>query len=561
MTKKRRGAHLPRFLVGLLVGALALAGCAQIETELTVNEDLSGTRVMVARLSQSDLETNVRGTIEEVNAAVEGALPPALNFSPFSSVTGGYEATFTLPFANPQDYAEKAQALLDAGAVDRVAEVVIERASSPFSTGTRVEENFSSVDLLKWSEDPIISAGLAAEHRRKDILNSGETVLVVDGEAQAIPGDQVTFDTLGSSGFSEVALTTVYNESDGTWSRTFRLAMVSSDYQALERKVLKFFAENVPSGVKVVETTGLQEGAHSWEVIVVGLDAAEVADVSDAVLATTGSQFAFTQEEGYDAQIAALKGTLVDTVSCSGVCASPDATIVDTLTPPAGWLQVSDDAVLEEVPFEIWATQNEPISVIRYLALESVGVDLSFALDGSASLEVQYALPATEAEPNRDLLAAVFEFADGGVSVTQGEDVWKFTAHLKEPTAEALAAAIRAALPGSEVQLYQAQTFFTRSVQGTLWLDFTSVLGQEPGTDALVYEVSPSVMGRVDIEGEGGPPVHFDATMPTLTSFVFWGVLGLAVAVGGVLTLLFRRKIPAARDAKRQVTPTQSTTS
>ena len=572
-TKTSTRARSPRKKLGLaalLIGVAALAGCAEIETELTVDQDLSGSRVMIARISESDMESNVKGTASDINAVVEANLPSALTFVPFTSNGDGYEAVFTLTFSDPEDYVEKAQELLNAGSVDIVAEVIMERSDSPFATGVLIEENFSSLDLLTWVEDPIIAAGIAEESGRSDILNDYGNSVFVDGEEHSLWSGSIYLDTLGESGFSSIYMETTYDEAVGAWDRTFHFRMYEDDYEKLSGAVDQYFSENLPTGAVLVETTDPSDYELSWDVTVTGLEASEVAAVTDQMLMTTGSEFAFTEGVGFDSEITALEGVLVDTTSCSSVCAWSDDYIVDFVTPPEGWFEAYDGGgVSDQVPFSVYTDETEPVRMIRFLDLDSIEVSLAFGLGGSTAFEVIYALPATEAEPNKELLASVFSVSDDeGVVVTEGSDVWKFKVSMEEDNSIMLSSAVEAYLPGSSLDLYETQSFFTRAVYGTMLIDFGSVISGSDVANGISYSVSPSFMGKfmgdsqyhdtVTVPASDSRPVSFAATMPTVGSFIFWGVLALVVIVGAVLLLVFRKKIAAANAARRQKTLAQA---
>lgn len=561
---KRRGLLSRRFLIFLAAGAVVAAGCAEIDTNLIIEDDQSGTRTMTAFISDSDMESNVKATPEELDQVVLANLPSVLEYTPFAHADSGYSAIFTLQFSDTDDYLEKVQTLLDLGGIDIEAQTSIETLDSPFSTGVLVEENFTSLDLLEWVKDPIVAAGFATESDRSQILTTGDTYVTFDGEQHESWSSQIYVDNTLRRGFMTVELSTEHDAESDTWERSFQLGMLNEDYEVLEGAVDEFFAEALPEGATLERLPDTQYHVM-WTVTVGGLAIEEVAGVTDRILGTEGSEFALVSQEDFIPGTAILKGILIDSASCAEICAYADTPITDTLRLPDGWNGRSSGTFdWSEQAFTIYASDGEPVKIERSLTLESIATRLAFGMTGSSSLNVVYSLPADQAETNRELLAAVLSVSeDDPVEIREGTDVWQFEATIKSDSVEELASSIQKYLPGSHAQIYEYNGFFTRTVSGSLFLDYSAIFGDAVVNEGVDYGVTIPFVGKMSDYGWDGETISspdltwqqldFSALIPTIWSYLFWSLLALLVIGTALVLFLFRGKIAAANARRRAV--------
>ena len=125
----------------LVTGFLAACSAGStIETTLTINDDLSGTRKMDLVINQSVFAEYFTGTIEELNVAITENCPAELTWS-YDDSTGAQIYSFTLDFASLEDYESKVDNLIGEN-LD--VDILISKSDSVWSTGVCVEENFTS---------------------------------------------------------------------------------------------------------------------------------------------------------------------------------------------------------------------------------------------------------------------------------------------------------------------------------------------------------------------------------------------------------------------------------
>lgn len=551
-------------LGAILVATLLAAGCAKIDTTLKLNRDLSGSRVMTAYISASDMSSNVPATAAELDAIVEGALPSALTYKQFVEGDDGVKAVFTLDFSSIEDYVAKVEELLAAGNVDLVPEVTIEQLDSPFATGAYVDENFSSLDLLAWLEDPLIAAGVVEESDRSDILSSGDTRVLIDGE-EFTTGSQIYVDSAQSQGFSGISMVTNYNDADDTWDRTFIFQTSSYDYRKISDDVEVYFSETVPNGGLLTENTQDSGSSPQWELTYTGLSTDEVTEITDGVFLSSNAIFELKQDEGLDAKFAALTGRLIDYASCAQICSYQDTSIIDEVTLPQGWMETgSVDSTESGQTVAIDTSHASGVPVLKFLEFEAIEATLKLSSSGGGTLNVSYTLPASEAEPNADILANVLVSGvpEGQATVSEGEEMWVYTASLQEQTMPALGRAIEAYLPGSSAELDEESSFFTQSSWGALTLDLSSRVSKAPVARGTTYTLATPFLSKlapgnsyiepVTVSGSSTALIGFAVAMPTVGSFIFWGVFALIIVAGIVVLLVFRDKIADAATRRRE---------
>lgn len=569
-TAETRRPRMRRGVLATVLAVFVIAGCTEIDTSMVIEDDLSGTRTMVAFLSDTDLADNVQTTTAELDAIVQANIPDGLAYTPFTKVTDGHEATFVLAFSSPTDYAEKAQVILDAGQVDITAEVVMERLDSPFSTGAVVEENFSSTDLLEWLLDPLIAGGVAEESDRGSILSDRDATITIDGETSDLYSSKVSFDNTERGGFDSVSMTTTYDETDGTWSRVFHMEMGSSGMKAYGDAVVDFFDTHIPVGATV---TGSGAGASAtstsdleWNVSFTGLSTEEIAEVTNETLLTKDAKFGFAPAgETFSAEYGdeiAVYAELVDSASCSALCSYSDSTIMDALTLPDGW-QLADSDGDQEI--DVSTHSSEGITTVQYIPFNSVSATLSLGLTGSDSLEITYAVPTASAEPHRELLVGALAGPreTDVVSVSEGSEEWKFVVRFTGASLGEVQQQVEEYLPGSTIELFEDKSFFTRNTSGALALNFAELLYNNPVATDIEYKIALPFMSKftrssdytepvgVPVRESANTPILFDASGPTLGNLIFWGIFLLVVVAAGGVAYLFRDKIKAAQVARR----------
>lgn len=194
--KKLRG-----IIIAMMLGivTLMLSGCnagSSVDTALTINNDISGTRVMDIAIVDSVFNDNFNGTPEDLYALVEAKCPQELSWS-YEETEEAKKYTFTLTFSGLEDYQQKVDALCG-----EEKEITINVADSIWSNGVFVQENFNSKDLLKWLSDALVEVEYVSESNSGKIFADGSTSVNFGNESNDcyanIYWDNITYLKLNS---------------------------------------------------------------------------------------------------------------------------------------------------------------------------------------------------------------------------------------------------------------------------------------------------------------------------------------------------------------------------
>lgn len=159
---------------------LGIAGCSagsRIETNLTVNKDLSGVRVMEVAIDSSVFSENFHGDIAALNVVVEQKCPKELKWT-YDNSDGTDCYHVELVFSSPEDYKRKVEAI-----TGEEKTVELSAPETIWANGFRVYEGFSSSDLLGWLKEALVEAELVDSSDSSYIFEDGACKLTFNGTA------------------------------------------------------------------------------------------------------------------------------------------------------------------------------------------------------------------------------------------------------------------------------------------------------------------------------------------------------------------------------------------
>ena len=178
------------FALSILLACFLLSACGgKLETNLNLNSEFKGSRVMTLTVNKEENLSYVTGDEATITAAVEEGVPEELTFES-SSDDQNVVYTFTLNFDSKEDYEKKLTSLLEkAGRTQEEMKDLVSYSNpdSVFAKGLSIKESFSSKDLLKWFDDLIIEKGYVEESNRSSIYESAQYHLVYEEEKFDIP--------------------------------------------------------------------------------------------------------------------------------------------------------------------------------------------------------------------------------------------------------------------------------------------------------------------------------------------------------------------------------------
>lgn len=478
-------------LLGIFLGALALSACSEVDTDLVLDGDLSGERVMSVFISSSDLESNVDVTVEEVNALTEAALPTALAYDPFAEVDEGVEATFTLSFSDQEAYISAVEELLEVGDVDTVPEIEVAVLDSPFSSGIRVGENFSSTELLQWWVNMLVDEGVISESDSSSALSGRDSYVTYDGEEIESYSSYINVDTTEENGMSRVSMQTTL-EPDDEWSRTFTFVMDDSDYRSAKSAADEFFEEGMPDEA-TVRLAEKNDWERTWEVQLPALPPEELAEATNQVLLSEGSKFSV--EEAHVPGVFGVQVEITDTAECTQICSQYAPDLADTLVLGSGWaLDESTSGGVSETDEGsfTFATDQGPVLFNRYLDLASVDVEFGLGFMGGVDAQFRFAVPGEEDTKTEEAIRTLLSPTGkpGDVSVSHSNGTTTYTSEIRSSSPAALGAHLDQYAPGSSVASIEKPGLFKNTYAGVIVFELESLVGDAPLLGEVTYEVT-----------------------------------------------------------------------
>lgn len=283
----------------LVLFTALLAGCgARVSTTMTVdaaNGNFAGSRVMTLLIENEDL-SKVTGGMPALETVITQSMPADLSYIVSYPSETQSQITFTLAFTSLDDYKTKVTNLLAADAENTlVPEITFEKNETVFRKGLKFEENFDTVNLLKWYQNAIAAANIITESS-SNWYEMGDTVLVVDGTTLDTYGSRYDYDKVDERFLNSCDVRTVMNV-NGTYDRTITFEASKSSLEDLT-EVNENFAGYMQSiateGITYATETDPDTERTSYIYTITGVSAEDLVAKTNAIMQTPDNTFAVT---------------------------------------------------------------------------------------------------------------------------------------------------------------------------------------------------------------------------------------------------------------------------
>ena len=262
-----------------------LTACGgQVNTELTIDTNQSGTRIMTYTANKNDNKSYFTGDYESAANTVSSNCPAELQFTDKSTDEDViYE--FKMTFSDMDEYKGKINSLLQQSGRDELDEpFTFVAPDSVFATGVRYNENFNSEQLLGWFENLVVDSGYVAENNKSNIFYSSQTGTwnVLGSKSE---GSTPYIDTIKYLRLDGVSLYTTVNN-DGTYDRKIevRVPQVSMDSNGDD---IKNYLDSVTAAPASGEWNE-EGGVHTYTLEVKGASASTVNEVMNVFSGKNG---------------------------------------------------------------------------------------------------------------------------------------------------------------------------------------------------------------------------------------------------------------------------------
>lgn len=154
----------------------ACSSGSTVNTDLTINEDLSGSRVFSIVVDQGVFKDNFQGEPADLYNVVKAYCPSQLEWA-YSEENEEWTYIFTLNFSSIEDYQEKVNAI-----IGEEQNITVQVSDTVWSSGVFVEEGFNSGDLLNWLKDALVEGEYVDSSNAGKIFGDGKTHIIYKGE-------------------------------------------------------------------------------------------------------------------------------------------------------------------------------------------------------------------------------------------------------------------------------------------------------------------------------------------------------------------------------------------
>lgn len=197
------------WLLFVLLWVLCLSGCGKkqlmVRTELTLLEDRSGSRQMGIEIRKSDFENVFSGVnTEEFNSCISEGCPTQLTMVR-EEEEGIYRYLITMQFSSLEEYRTMASEV-----IGKEVEISFFQPESVFADGIRYEENFTSVDMLGWLKEILVTNGYLDEETVSDLFADGETALTYGDRNYKSDGKPIVIDDMTVTPVERIDILTNY---------------------------------------------------------------------------------------------------------------------------------------------------------------------------------------------------------------------------------------------------------------------------------------------------------------------------------------------------------------
>lgn len=243
-------------LMTILVAAF-LAACSAgstVETTLTINDDLSGTRVMELVIDDEVFDENFTGTIEELSETITETCPAELAWV-YDDSTGERIYTFTLEFSSVADYKTKVDTIIGEGSD---VEITIAEVDSVWASGIKIKESFSSSELLQWLEDAVVEKGFVDASDASNVFSLGGNMVEFKGSTYST-SDYIDCDEMEYVSINSINMFTDMKAID-CYSKKIELSIPASSMKLKGNEIKSWLQERVPEGA---EANWVEDGSDS----------------------------------------------------------------------------------------------------------------------------------------------------------------------------------------------------------------------------------------------------------------------------------------------------------
>ena len=266
-------------LLCLLFGVFVLTGCGiQVSTDLTVDENFKGTRTISCYVSNQDMSLHFQGDSAKIDSILENHCPGCMEYVKEES-SSGIKYIFTLRFSSLEDYRTQLGSVLNFS-----PQVEYKGINSFFSKSVDLEENFTSIDLLRWFEILLTDEYSITESQLEKLWDIKDTTVTWMDLNYTSAEDTIHISDHHYTAFDGISIYTTEKE-----DRTFvRRIQFSIPKETLDKKLIEL--EEKFEAIKPEGTTGIWTTTDTGKIYEMTFQAEDFETLSQKTGTALGTQ-------------------------------------------------------------------------------------------------------------------------------------------------------------------------------------------------------------------------------------------------------------------------------
>lgn len=219
---------------------LLFGGCtrqAQLNSEMTVKEDGSGTRTIQIAMDKNLVKRGFKGSERTLERLMDQYCPEELEWE-VEERQSLYDLTLTLSFDTLDEYAEKAEALVGSQKIE------LKDTGEGLRVGFSLEENVTVEDFLDWLKDALVKEKYIKRSEKDDLFRLEKTYFSYAGERRAVSDGKIRYQHQKEYDTEQIVMLTQPDTGE-QWNRVIYLYFPSELMQRNEAQVQKFVKDRI----------------------------------------------------------------------------------------------------------------------------------------------------------------------------------------------------------------------------------------------------------------------------------------------------------------------------
>ena len=172
-------------LCSLIILSLSfLAACgAKIDTDMKIDKNFKGERIITATIDSTDLNSYVSTGADGIEETIKNYIPSAMTYKRVDKELGDVEFTFTISFNDLNEYTNKITEILNKNPDNTIVpSILYNNKNNEFKKSILFEENFTSNDLLNWLVYGLKTDNKVSHSTVSDWMETGIALLKIDNQ-------------------------------------------------------------------------------------------------------------------------------------------------------------------------------------------------------------------------------------------------------------------------------------------------------------------------------------------------------------------------------------------